>query len=358
MKPFLLFLGLLIHVSALCQHRNDNWCFGDSSGVNFLNLSTPITFKSCVQSRGSCAAISDSNGILQFYYSYDALGALGPGDRSGNVYNKIGSIMTNGDSIITGAAYQEGVIVLNPNSKSLFYLFHVGILGDYGLYYSIIDMTLDNGNGAVIQKNTQLQPEPANDGLVAMKHGNGRDWWVIHRRNGAWGAGVDNTFFKYLVTPAGVALNDTQKIGSFVGSNLIKYAFNKQGNKLAMCAWTGVIETFDFNRCTGQLSNHVLIHPKDPNNNYSEFFSCEWSASGRFLYVSTAGAYDSTYVIQIDMLNPQLFNASDTVGIISYPIAAGGIMKRAPDDKIYFSCSWYEGFFNFPYPILHTIFTI
>ena len=341
---------MLICVFLMSQHRNDNWCFGDSSGINFLNKNAPSNFLTSVQSRGSCCSISDSTGLLQFYYSYDAKGALGPGHQSGNVYNKLGSIMLNGDSLISGGWYFEGIIVPSPIAINLFYLFNVGVTGEFGLYYSLIDISLNNGNGAVTQKNIQLQPEPANDGLVAMKHGNGRDWWVIHRRNGAWGAGVDNTFFKYLVTATGVALNDTQNIGSVLASNGLTYTFNKQGNKLAMCAWAGVIETFDFDRCTGQLSNHVLIHPKDQSNNYSEFVSCEWSASGRFLYVSTNGAYDSVYVVQIDMQNPNLYGASDTVFSLGYPIASGGIMKRAPDDKIYFSCSWYDGTFNFPYP--------
>ena len=82
-----------------------------------------------------------------------------------------------------------------------------------------------------------------------------------------------------------------------------------------------------------------------------EMFSGEFSASGQYLYVATNSAYDSAFVIQIDLQNPLHYYAADTVGMISYPIDGVGFLKTGPVDKIYFACSWYDGInFNFPYP--------
>lgn len=335
------------------QKRNLFWCFGDSAAIDFNNINNPIATYSVVNSRGSCASISDTSGALLFYSAYDADVYLngGPPFNGGEVYNKSNALMVNGDLIVMGLWYMEAVIVDNPISSNQFYLFSIGVTGNYGLYYSMVDMTLDSGFGGVTQKNVQLLPYAATDGLTCVKHGNGRDWWVIFRKNGYYAGWYDNRFYKYLVSPAGINLVDSQGIGSLDLSGLTRYFFNKEGNKLASVNYDGQIETFDFDRCTGNLSNYTLIRQMTLSNPPKEMFSGEFSSNGRFLYISTNGAYDSTYVIQIDLQNPLLYNAADTIGKISYPIAGGGFLKRGPDDKIYFSCSWYDGSnFNFPYP--------
>ena len=55
---------MLICICLTAQHKNDNWIFGDSAAVNFINLNVPSPFKSASQSRGSCSSISDSIGNL------------------------------------------------------------------------------------------------------------------------------------------------------------------------------------------------------------------------------------------------------------------------------------------------------
>ena len=56
-------------------------------------------------------------------------------------------------------------------------------------------MSANGGLGEVIQKNVQLHNYKSADGLTAIKHGNGRDWWIINRR---WN-NINNTFYKYLI---------------------------------------------------------------------------------------------------------------------------------------------------------------
>ncbi|MBK9637877.1 MAG: hypothetical protein IPO63_08675 [Bacteroidetes bacterium] len=59
-------------------------------------------------------------------------------------------------------------------------VFVAGVSGPpYGLYYNIVDLKLQNGLGEVTQKNIQIDPSPRNDGLMAVKHGNGKDWWLV-----------------------------------------------------------------------------------------------------------------------------------------------------------------------------------
>ena len=271
----------------------------------------------------------------------------GPPFFNGEVYNRNQIQMINGDSIVMALWFMESVIVDNPAVSNQYYLFSTGVTGNYGLYYSIIDMSLDSGRGAVVQKNLQLLPYPSDDGLTCVKHGNGRDWWVIFRKNGFYAGWYDNRFYKYLVSPAGINLVDSQSIGSQDLSSLMRYTFNKNGDKLAMVMYDGLIETFDFDRCTGTLSNYQQIRPLGSSSD--ALWSCAFSPDSRFLYISTSGV--SSYLIQIDLQNIQPWNNCDTIFTESNIINAGGALKLAPDDKIYLSNAWNDGVnFNFPYP--------
>ncbi len=90
--------------------------------------------------------------------------------------------MDNGDTIVGRAWYHELVIVPCPGNDSIYYVFSVGVTSVYGLYYSIVNINANNGFGEVIQKNIQVMPDEQVDCISAVKHGNGRDWWVVGRR--------------------------------------------------------------------------------------------------------------------------------------------------------------------------------
>jgi hypothetical protein len=349
-----LFLILIIAINpALAQNRNSIWCFGDSAGIDFNNLSSPAPIHSTLKSRGSCASISDTNGQLLFYSSYDADVYLsgGPPFYNGEVYNRNHNLMVNGDSIVMALWYMENIIVDNPAFINQYYLFSTGVTGNYGLYYSTIDMSLDSGRGAVVQKNVQLLPYAADDGLTCVKHGNGRDWWVIFRKNGAYAGWYDNRFYKYLVSPAGINLVDSQGIGSQDLSGFMRYVFNKTGDKLAMVMYDGLIETFDFDRCTGTFSNHQII--RQLGSSQDALWSCAFSPNGRFLYVSSG--WVASTLIQIDLQNPQPWNSCDTLYVENNITYSGGALRLAPDDKIYWTNNWYDGF-NFPFPFPDSVF--
>ena len=334
------------------QNKNINWTFGDSAGINFSNFNQPTTFITSAKSRGSCASISDSAGSLLFYYAYDPNALLGGSLYNGNVYDKNNQIMQNGDYIVTLAWYYEGIIIPIPNETDKYYLFNIGVATKFGLYYSIIDMSLNNGLGAVTQKNIPINNLDANDGLTAVQHGNGRDWWLLFRKyDGVW----DNTFYKYLIDINGVTCVDTQNIGFVYSTNSTRYVFNKLGNKLAGIYYNGHSETFDFDRCTGQLSNNIVLKTNGTTLPPDENLSCEFSDNGRFLYIATSGYYNAAYLIQVDLLNPQLYAAADTIDSINYVLEPGGQLKRGPDDKIYWACGYTDGF-NFPYPYPDTLY--
>ncbi|MBS1765625.1 MAG: hypothetical protein JSS90_11730, partial [Bacteroidetes bacterium] len=143
---------LIVTSTCVAQNQNNIWCFGDSAGINF-NGPNPTTFSSSVNSRGGVVSIADSMGNLLFYAggTPNALNAQYP--RAAEVYSFNYQLMLNGDSIVGKAWYREHVITPVPGNDTLFYLFSAGVSTNTGFFYSIIDMSANNGLGRVIQKN-------------------------------------------------------------------------------------------------------------------------------------------------------------------------------------------------------------
>lgn len=339
------------------QNRNNIWCFGDSAGIDFSNPQNPVTIHSAVNSRGSCVSIADANSNLLFY-AYTRASVLG---NTTYVKDKNNNIMLNGTNIVGEGWYNELVIIPIPDDTLQYYLFTIGVTGSSssGLYYSTIDMSYNNGLGKVTSNNNQLLPDPANDGLTAVKHGNGRDWWLIHRKCGlcSGGGGHDNTFYKYLITPSGIQGPFIQNIGTVLSTGTHKYIFNLDGSKLAMVQWEGLTEIFDFDRCNGILANPIILHPPITTSPTSGFVNCEFSPSGQYLYIATNGYLAPAYLIQVDLQNPLGYAAADTIDSLTVIPDAGGYLKRAPDNKIYWSCI-YNNNFNFPYPYADSMYNM
>jgi len=299
---FLLCISFCIIVSTfvLGQKRGAVWCFGDSSLVNFNDTSNITTGLSSVKSRGSCSSISDSVGNLLFYTAYDPTTTIGGKDPV-KVYGQNNLVIANGDSIKGGGWYHELTTIPYPDSDSLYYVFNIGVTLDFGFYYSIVDMSLNGGLGGVIQKNVQLENFKTVDCLSAVKHGNGRDWWVVFRRFEAVSM-PNNDYYIYLVTPSGVFSQAIQSIGSQNSTNAGQISFNTSGTRMSFIIYKGSVELYDFDRCTGLISNPLTIESESSMAPWPALWSVEFSPSGDLLYVSriAENSIDSSRLFQYD----------------------------------------------------------
>lgn len=325
----------------LYSQRSANWCFGDSAGIDF-KTTPPSTFISSVKSRGSCVSISDKAGDVLFY-AYTRATVTG---NTTLVFNSANTLMQNGNNIVGRGWYQELVIIPDPADTNKYYLFSTGATSIYGLFYSVIDMSQNGGFGAVMQKNVQLLSFPANDGLTAVKHGNGRDWWIIfkHYNN------LNNDFCKFLISPSGVSAPSIQNIGALTNINSYRYFFSNDGSKLGSVGYRGLIETYDFDRCSGNLFNYRLIRSDNTTSPIPYLWSGAFSSNKQFLYIATSA--NDSYLLQLNLLDSFPLNIIDTVADFTFPISTGGGLKLAPDGKIYWSCAYIDsmGNFNYPYP--------
>ncbi len=244
------------------------------------------------------ANISDSSGNLLFYtngvYIADATHDTmmnGSGINPGAYSN----FVPDGHLIAQGA-----LIIKKPGWGNEYYVFHMSCdhypqngCRAYQLYLSIVDMDLNGSLGAVTLKNHPLIIDTLNTGKIhAIKHANGRDWWVVcHRVN-------SNMYYKILVTPYGLPTFSTQNIGSYRMWDAGQAKFSPDGTKYAYYHYFDGLDIMDFDRCTGMFSNVV----SDTTLPYIQGnVGCEFSPNSQLLYVTNIL---STYQYDVTVSNP------------------------------------------------------
>ncbi|MBK8875292.1 MAG: T9SS type A sorting domain-containing protein [Bacteroidetes bacterium] len=350
MKSKIVFLILTMLLLRTClinaQNRNMVWTFGDSAGIDFTNIQNPIPISTGIDGRGSCVSISDNAGKLLFYAGTSNKTFV-PFPNLGYVFDSAHVQMLNGDSIRGTGWYKELVLIPMPDDSTKYYLFSAGVTSGPGFSYSIVDMNQNGGLGEVVQKNVLLESFNVVDGMTAVKHGNGRDWWVFIRNASMY----SNQHYVFLITPNGIAPPFIQSTGSVNHTNAGRYEFSPDGLKLIYINLIGLMEIYDFDRCTGLISNPVTIHPEPTTAPFGRFWGCEFSASGRFLYVSTYNSIESA-LFQYDLLAANPVASRCTLEYNPGLRVGNGFLRRGPDQKIYFSRAWECDAFPscYPYP--------
>ena len=354
MNRYSLFFVLVILLNSLAgysQNRNNIWCFGDSSGIDFGTIPNPVTFRSSVVSRGSCVSVADTTGNLIFY----AFTSTFSSDSSTVVMNSTNQTLQNSQSIIGSSLYNELVIVPNPNMVDSYYLFCGSVTDPIpkGFFYSKIDMTQNGGLGAVVQKNVRLNSFRNGDCVTAIKHGNGKDWWVFSKYSNINGT-TFNRFYTYLITQDSVHTPLVQNFNNATDGDFQRIIFNSDGTKFMQINALGLIQEFNFDRCTGIISNPTIIFPELPVGIHGKnFWTGAYSADDSKFYAATqifsVSINPTSRLFQFDLTAPNIAASIDTLWEIQYP-AQCGTLRLAPDNKIYFSTFYDFGFPGYPYP--------
>jgi hypothetical protein len=344
----LLALGILAG-PAMAQNENSIWIFGDSAGIDFSNMSGPVPYFSVMDGRGSCVSISDSSGNL-ILYSYTS---AKNGDWSTAILNSLHDSVSGADSITGAGWYNELALIPLPDSDSLFYLFSVGLdePNNNGLFYTLIDMNQNGGAGQVVLQNIQLDSKKRADCLQAVKHGDGRDWWIISKLSNNSGS-FKNRFYVYLVTPFGISDSVSYFFNNATDFDTQNIVFNSDGSQFIQQNIRGFMCEYDFDRCTGIISNPKVIYPEQTGSFNRYFWDGAYSPNDSLFYCSTIGYIIGTaaFLLQFNLQDTNIALSCDTLDTFYNPIGTGSV-RLAPDKKIYFSRA-YEcpGIFCFPYP--------
>lgn len=343
MRLFLVLFPIFLFTSnSTAQMHDNNWIFGynyDSPSNNngtllhFEHGYPEFTVENVKHDFGLyCILCSDSTGNLLFH------------TNGRQIRNRLHNIMEGGDTINPGPVWVDypndyptitsGLAIPAPGLTNHYYLIHTSsdytpVLSPF-LYYSLIDMNANSGLGKVVAKNVVIAegdvPSP-----VAIKHGNGRDWWLVV------GNYATKTYQIFLIDPNGLHLIFEQNIAP---DSFLDYGYNKaspDGSIFVNNDGKFGLWFFDFDRCSGMLS-HPRVLPYQPT-----IFSTStnaFSPDGRFFYAGThlvlyqldMQTIDSSY-ISLDTISRYEYGASPNPPFYTHFL----LPELAPDGKIYYT---------------------
>ncbi len=297
---FLLWLGIIFPVFIFGQGETSNWYFGNGAGIVFNNDGSvsPITDGKLETFEG-CATISDSSGNLLFYT--DGI----------TVYDWTHSVMENGRGLYGDpSSTQSALIVPAPSSPDIFYIFTVDTSTfendpDNGLNYSVVDISRNNGNGAVVEKNINLLKDCSEKITAVIKECSDQSIWLMTLASENGTTGFFNTYHAFEVNANGVVTNPIRTTFSDLQIEDPRgyLKFSSDGTKMASAHMRFGLYLYDFDAETGKLSNQNRVSLPAPDNNP---YGIEFSPNGKYLYVHAsndvqAALGHTSSLFQLDM---------------------------------------------------------
>lgn len=281
-------------MSVFAQKENNVWTFGYRAGLDF-NTGQPVPIYSKSNNiEGFASVCNRQTGELLFYtdsrYVFDRNHDTMP---NGNALNG-NSYQTNPNNTVYGSTAQGALIVPLIGDSSKFYLFSLGESnGIASLYYSIVDMTLNNGMGDIIatQKNILLDGSGTlSESMIAIAGEGCRVWLVVHEANAP-------IFKSYAITETGI--NNTPVISTHLNNvttfQISSIAISPNRKKLAMAIYHNAnpllfpnsrgLLLFKFDAVNGTISDEVAIALNSPQSWLNKnFWGVEFSPDGAKLY--------------------------------------------------------------------------
>lgn len=321
--------------------QNNVWFFGQNGMLDFNN--EPPTFTTGYNEANfdegteSVSSVSDENGNLLF--STDGI----------TIYDRNGNVMLNGTGLITDySATQGSIIVPNPGNSDQYYVFN-----NYAnLYSNLVDMTLNNGLGAVLSnnKNVKLTDCLTTEALTATRHINGTDYWVLMREKTDLNGDGNKDILSFLVNSTGVSANPVHSLTGISDDSFVEtMKFTSDGTRLALGiadgSTGGYVVIYDFNRETGECTNPMVIPVNAAGQNFLDRFQIwgiEWSADNSKIYLTSR---QRCHMVQYDL---NAGSVNDVIESRFYYTLPGNIeyrkLQMGPDGSIYFAYYQSPGF--------------
>jgi len=265
MKNFVITLVCFVCLPLFCaaQGENNIWTFntgsvGSQQDIIDFNGSNPVVITLPFEHGSLCTPVCYPNGAFRFFVNFLGLN-LGE-NNSPKIFKANGDPVPGSVLNLGGTASEKYFpeVIPHPGNPDQYYLFYANT---NALLYSLIDMSMNNGAGGIVpgQKDIFLTAfgSICPDVMTAVKGCDGV-WLVVRSRLG-------NQYFSYHVTQAGL---DTAKVVSDVGNFPVNsvcgyrlgcFRASPNGRYVAFMSRFSGVELYDFEKCSGRLSNARLI---------------------------------------------------------------------------------------------------
>ncbi len=363
-------IGLLVVLGcsafAKAQLQSSQWFFGNNAGIDFRSGTVTETGNSAMVTGEGCAALSDDQGNLLFYTD------------GSTIYNRNDQVMVNGTGLKgNSSSTSSAVVVPLPGTDARFYVFTVDTddlvyRNAAGMHYSIVDMQLDSGNGAVELESKNIQIlERTSEKLTAIENGSDTGYWIMTQ--------FEDKFYSYELTASGLNLEPVvSQVDPFI--ELVDYfvtnvdvaamrgymKVNSSGTKIAAAHFSnntladfngassilearsiafaqgGELYLYDFDNTTGVVSNPIPLLTRADGGS---FYGLEFSPNGRYLYAeidylspSRTAIYNflGGEIAQFDLSATDILNSKRTIYQDNFLLFRGA-MQLGIDGKIYHS---------------------
>ena len=270
MKKLLPFLIILFALNTFSQKEANFWFFGESAGLDF-STNPPTVISGALTTDEGSASISDADGNLLFYTD------------GTTVYKRNGQPMINGNNLFgNSSSSQSAIIVPKPLSTNIYYIFTVGNqtgggVGGNGVFYSEVNMDLDNGFGNIIQFNKNIElngSRNAREKITSVSGDECNTFWVI--------TADSQNFYSYKINDKGVNTTPESPPSSHaIFSTLRGYLkLSPDGNFLVSASQNGETFIYDFNNVNGEITNERTL------NADNDAYGVEFSRDSKKLYIS------------------------------------------------------------------------
>ncbi|MFZ1705566.1 MAG: PKD domain-containing protein [Saprospiraceae bacterium] len=389
-KFFILFLiSLNISINLLGQKEDYHWIIGDdtnptridtlfgNSSFNFNYEPVKIYHETLhqINMAGGNATLCDKDGNLLLYSNGQVI-INGKNEFIEDTINYDHSINPNcneweynnsGDNnmaIPTGLLLVQRII-FTPIENKIIAIYNTRSYctkrHTYRVAFSLMVKSDQKPYGEIFVKDSLVySKDTLISSLQAIRHGNGRDWWVVTFTD------AFENLITFLVTETGVVFHQKVKTGytKIAEGTLGQIVFSPNGKHLALYTGNKLISNkgggfciWDFDRCSGEIKNfRSIVSPQ-----YGVALGAAFSSDSQYLYIS-----NGTHLKQYDHGSTKFKMDEKTVAIIdSFYYAPDpnpnniktyvnfDNLKLGPDGKIYIFTSAgtqrYMSYMDFPY---------
>lgn len=341
MKKILYFFLLSIVTEiGFAQKSGNIWYFGQNAGLDFNNTPPTPLSNGQINTIEGCSSIADpSTGSLLFYT--DGI----------NVWTKNHVPMPaciatplNGDPSST----QSGVIIPQPGNPNIYYVFTTPAeAGSWSghpptMCYSIVDMTLNGGNGDLTTINVPII-DTSTEKIAAVGNCTGTEYWIVGHK---WHS---DSFYAYKLTVNGLIGPVKSKVGSVhtgptpsTTSETIGYMkFSSDGKMIGLVNYMdqNIVEIFNFDNVTGIVTScfyteQFSFAPASGDGPYG----CSFSPDNTKFYISIFSVNGNSRVYQYDVTNlNQAAVAASKTQIGSQAGKNYAALQNGTDGKMYVS---------------------
>jgi len=279
------------------------WTWSDFCGIDFRDTSNVVPYYGMLfTTPSSSSTFSAPDGQVIFT------------SNNTDFRDRNNQFILNWDSTHSTSALYKGFFFHSPTDTTLVHFYQNRYSWANPVWYRLkdehpISSYLSHVNINVSNFVSNSLPNYVNQGVQslmfdAVRHGNGRDWWIVAKMMQVSGGGSDS-FVVFTLYEDSMYISSYQEVGPRIKAGW-EMDISNAGDKLCfMEVDTLKIQEYDFDRCSGIISNPVEIYNDHTyHNTVNAPLGLSYSRSANYIFASVSNQYMNGCSDTIFQINP------------------------------------------------------